>query len=211
MGANILNNLGLLPGHLAGMSRMSEQLTVVEALTRIESGDSAAADTLFELVYQDLRRRAAYYLAQHRGGGTLQPTAIVHEAYLKLAGATNQWKSKRHFFNAAAEAMRQIIVSHARTKAAQKRGGQAKRVDLDEADLAASSGQTDWEALDVALNELKREDERRYQVVMHRFFAGLEHAQIAEMLEVSERTVERDWKLAKMYLLGKLSTREESF
>ncbi|HEY7090493.1 MAG TPA: ECF-type sigma factor [Tepidisphaeraceae bacterium] len=186
---------------------MSDVPSVPEVLTRIEDGDGAAAQTLFALVYQDLRQRAAYYLAQQSSGSTLQPTAVVHEAYLKLAGAgERKWSSRRHFFNAAAEAMRQILVDHARRKHAQKRGGgEAQRVDLDSAVLAAPADQTDWESLDRALGELKTEDSRRYEVVMNRFFAGLPNAQIAQMLDVSERTVERDWKLARMYLLGKLS------
>ncbi|WP_428936865.1 ECF-type sigma factor [Fontivita pretiosa] len=179
-----------------------------------EGGRAAAAEELFPLVYQELRKRAAYYLAQHRPGNTLQATAIVHEAYLKLAGGDSprQYESQRHFFNAAAEAMRQILVDHARASKAQKRGGGATRLDIDRIDpqdpscKPETSDQLDLEALDRALGQLRQEDPRRYQVVMYRYFAGLEHKRIAELLEISQRTVERDWKLARQYLRGKLAS-----
>src|SRR5260221_7513575 len=145
---------------------MSDVDPISQVLTCIDAGDHAAAERLFPLVYQELRQRAAAILAGHRSGNTLQPTAVVHEAYLKIAaGAARQWQSRRHFFNAAAEAMRQILVDHARSKAAQKRGGSAKRVDLDQidldqADLATPAAGMDWESLDRALQQLKTEDPR---------------------------------------------------
>jgi len=191
---------------------------IATLLTRIEQsgggreGDrAAAAAELFPLVYHELRERAAYYLAQHRHGNTLQATAIVHEAYLKLAGGDSprRYESQRHFFNAAAEAMRQILVDHARSRKARKRGGGATRLDIDNIDPSCeseASGQIDLEALDRAMGQLQLEDPRRYQVVMYRYFAGLEHRRIAELLGISQRTVERDWKLARQYLRGKLSS-----
>lgn len=176
-------------------------------MTRIDSGDGAAASELLPLLYDELRRKAAYYLAREAPGNTLQATAIVHEAYMKLvAGGPRNFESRKHFFNAAAEAMRQILVDHARARGAVKRGRGGARVDLDAVDPPAASSVTDYVALDDALSELKTEDARRYQVVMYHHFAGLQNARIAELLDVSERTVERDWKLAKLCLLGKLSS-----
>jgi RNA polymerase sigma factor (TIGR02999 family) len=196
---------------------------IAALLTRIEQSHgrgnaeadrAAAAAELFPLVYQELRQRAACYLAQHRPDNTLQATAIVHEAYLKLAGGDSprRFESQRHFFNVAAEAMRQILLDHARAKKAAKRGGGAARVDIetidpqDRSSSPAAAGQFDLESLDRALQELRQEDPRRYQVVMYRYFAGLQHKRIAELLGVCQRTVERDWKLARQYLRGKLAS-----
>ncbi len=185
---------------------MQDESQISVLMTRIDSGDGAAAAELLPLLYDELRRKAAYYLAHEAPGHTLQPTAIVHEAYMKLvaAGARN-FQSRRHFFNAAAEAMRQILVDHARARGAIKRGGGAARMNLTDVAPPASDSDVDYVALDEALCELKEEDQRRHQVVMYRYFAGLQNAQIAELLDVSERTIERDWRLARMYLLAKLS------
>jgi RNA polymerase sigma factor (TIGR02999 family) len=179
---------------------------ITEILERVNDGDAAAFDDLVPLVYQELRRRAYRRLSAVKDGHTLQPTALVHEAYLKLAGGRPiAWQGSRHFYNAAAEVMKQIVLNHARASAAQKRGGHHNRVDLAGVDaVVESAGETDWDALDRALTELRAMGERRYQVVMLRYFAGLTDAQVAASLGVSEKTVERDWAAAKVFLRATL-------
>jgi RNA polymerase sigma factor (TIGR02999 family) len=198
---------------------------VTQILSELVGGDGRAADRLLPLVYDELRRRASFYMAQQNAGHTLQATALVHDAYVKLVGAPDgasarDFQSRQHFFHAAAEAMRQILVDHARARRASKRGGTARKVSLDDLQLSAADlgeavspgsspvadDEMDWEALDRALNELKRDDPRRHQVVMYRYFAGLTNAEVAQLMGVSDRTVERDWSLARAYLAGKLST-----
>jgi RNA polymerase sigma factor (TIGR02999 family) len=147
-------------------------------------------------------------MGQERGGHTLQPTALVHDAFVKLAGPAGgeiRWEGSRHFYNAAAEAMRRILVDHVRKHGAEKRGGAQRRVDLEGVDVPLAMDVTDWEGLDRAMADLQREDERRYQGVMYRFFAGLSEEQTAALMNISEKTVQRDWKAARMYLLTKLS------
>jgi RNA polymerase sigma factor (TIGR02999 family) len=163
-------------------------------------------DELMPLVYQELRRKAAWHMAKERAGHTLQTTAVVHEAFARMVGNIEAvpWESSRHFYNIAAEVMRQLLVDHARRRGAEKRGGKLQRVDLDKVDVAFSPDDTDWLSLDQALDSLKREDDRRYQVVMLRYFAGLPEEQIAKQLGVSEKTVQRDWKVARMFLLAQL-------
>jgi len=181
------------------------QVTVI--LDRLNQGEDGAFEELIPLVYQELRRRANRRLAGAGAGHTLQPTALVHEAYVKLAGGRGiSWKGSRHFYNAAAEVMRQIVLNHARSHAAVKRGGQLKRVELEGVEaVLPQDDQTDWEALDRALVQLRAMDERRYQVVMLRYFTGLTDAQVAEALGLSERTVERDWAAARLFLRATLS------
>ena len=178
-------------------------------LDRVNRGDRGALDELVPLVYDELRRKAAAYMSRPGNAGhTLQPTALVHEAFARMVGSggenAGRWQTSRHFFHAAAEVMRQVLVDHARRKGAAKRGGKLRRVDLDAVDVEAADDETDWEALDRALSELKAMDDRRYQVVMLRYFAGLSDPQIAESLEVSQRTVERDWTTAKAFLRGRV-------
>lgn len=175
-------------------------------LNRINDGDARAMDELMPLVYQELRRKAAWYMAKERAGHTLQTTAVVHEAFARMVGNIESvpWESSRHFFNIAAEVMRQLLVDHARRRAAEKRGGKLQRVDLDNVDVPFSPDDTDWLGLDQALEALKKEDDRRYQVVMLRYFAGLPEEQIAKHLGVSEKTIQRDWKVARMFLLAQL-------
>lgn len=180
---------------------------VTQILDRLNRGDQQAFGELVPLVYQELRRRANRRLSAGSGGHTLQPTVLVHEAYLKLSGGrAGAWEGSRHFYNAAAEVMKQIVLDHARASAAQKRGGGLKRVELDGVEAVAPSGHpTDWEAMNRALTQLRQMDERRYQVVMLRYFAGLTDAEIARSLDVSEKTVERDWAAAKVFLHAALS------
>ncbi len=181
-------------------------------LERINGGDAAAMHQLIPLVYRELRERAAAYMARERTDHTLQATALVHEAFAKLVsgggvGADRRvpWESSRHFYNAAAEAMRQLLVDHARRHGAEKRGGGLARVELEGLDVVAPATGVDWRALDVALIELKKQDERRYQVVMLRYFAGLAEHDVAKVLGISEKTVQRDWKVSRMFLLAQLT------
>jgi len=177
------------------------ELTVL--LDRLNRGDQKAFDELVPLVYQELRSRAAFCLSG-KGNGTLDATALVHEAFLKLVGHDPSWDNSRHFYNAAAEVMRQILVSHARARGALKRGGSLARVELNDVPAQVGDDPADREALDAALQELRKADERRYRVVMLRYFAGLTDAEVARSLGVSEKTVRRDWVTAKLFLREKM-------
>jgi RNA polymerase sigma factor (TIGR02999 family) len=188
---------GTFPGFFLEGPDVSEVTLLLE---RINGGDSAAFDLLLPLVYQELRGRAAICFSGQIDGHTLQPTALVHEAFLRLAGSESPWENRRHFYNAASEVMRQILVSHYRAKTAQKRGGAARRVDLESLGAPDADDSTDWVAVDSALQALRQTDHRRYQVVMLKFFSGLTDAEVAQSLSVSEKTVERDWAIARVYL-----------
>jgi RNA polymerase sigma factor (TIGR02999 family) len=157
-----------------------------------------------------LRRRAKQLMDSERADHTLTPTALVHEAYLRVADRRSGFEGRRHFYNAAAQAMRRILVENARARGRAKRGGGAARADdvsLDtlEAQHALTSDAIDWLALDEALDALRSRDQRRHQVVMLRFFAGLGEAEVAELLGVDVRTVRRDWVTAKLWLYAHLS------
>lgn len=168
-----------------------------------------AAETLFPELYQELRRLAESRLGRERVGGTLQATALVHEAYLRVAGGTGegsvrQWDGKGHFFAAAATAMRRILVERARGRGRLKRGGDRQRVDLDDLALGADDESVDILALDAVLARLLAKDQRKHEVVMLRFFAGLPIERVAEELGVATATVERDWIFAKAWLFREL-------
>ncbi|MBC7772436.1 MAG: sigma-70 family RNA polymerase sigma factor [Pyrinomonadaceae bacterium] len=176
-----------------------------------EQADSAPAPPpltpaqLTAAVYQELHALASYFLQQERAGHTLQPTALVHEAYLKLADKTRiEWRSKPHFVAVAAEAMRRVLVDHARSYKAVKRGGGRARMQLDAGILAADE-EIDLLALDDAMNKLTALDARHGRVVELRFFGGLSVEQTAEILGVSARTVEMDWSLARAWLRQEMS------
>jgi RNA polymerase sigma factor (TIGR02999 family) len=174
---------------------------VTKLLHAVDSGESGAADELLPLVYEELRSRAGKLMAGERRDHTLQRTALVHEAYLKLVGARLGFQGRVHFFNAAAVAMRRILVDHATRRATLKRGGEHARVDLGVIDLADEPAeQMDWLELDGALKELEQVSPRQHQVVMLRFFSGRTESEIAELLEVSEATVQRDWGMARTWL-----------
>jgi RNA polymerase sigma factor (TIGR02999 family) len=173
---------------------------VTRILRRMEAGDGEAQDELLPLVYGDLLR-IARRRTPDTPGATLQPTALVNEAWLKLARAGASWKDRQHFLTAAAQAMRQILVDHARTKAALKRD--ARRVELEFLDgvqLEYEAAGTDLVALDEHLGVLRAADPGLAQVVDLRFFAGLQHQEIAELLDVTTRTIERRWQLARGWL-----------
>ena len=167
----------------------------------IELGDSRAAELLLPLVYGELRRLAAERLAQEAPGQTLQATALVHEAYLRLVGAEDPgWNGRGHFFAAAAEAMRRILIERARRVRALRRGGDRNRVDFDPADLAAPERSDDLLALDEALNQLTIKHARKAELVKLRYFAGLTIEQAAETLGISLATAHRDWNYARAWL-----------
>jgi RNA polymerase sigma factor (TIGR02999 family) len=168
-------------------------------------GEKAAFDELMPLVYDELRRMAKRQWRGQRAGQTLDATALIHEAYLRLADQTEvRWQNRAHFFGVAAKAMRHIVVDHVRTRRAAKRGGAARRVPLDAVSVAIERP-VDVVALDDALQSLAALDQRKSQVVELKYFGGLAVREIAEVLHVSEETVARDWRLARTWLLRELS------
>lgn len=180
---------------------------VTRILSQIESGDPSAAEQLLPLVYNELRQLAAARLAQEKPGQTIQPTALVHEAYLRLVDAAQQtqWDSRGHFFAAAAQAMRRILVENARRKNSLKRGGGLQRVEADVATLECVTNQLDLVALDEALFKLAAKDARKAQLVELRFFSGLTMEQAARALGVSLSTAESDWTYARAWLHREMS------
>ena len=180
---------------------------VMQTLLAIESGDSEAAARLLPLVYRELRDLAGLLMARKRPGETLQPTALVHEAYLRLVRKGGAGRHGRaYFFAAASRAMRDILVEAARRKASLKRGGGRRRVDMDVGEQPVEGPRPDdMLALDAALEKLESEDPRKGQIVHLRFFAGLEIAEIAELLEISEATVKREWRYVRAWLRRELS------
>jgi RNA polymerase sigma factor (TIGR02999 family) len=175
---------------------------VTHILQAIENGDAQAANELLPLVYQELRRLAAHKMANEAPGHTLQPTALVHEAWLHLGGdAQANWQNRAHFFGAAAEAMRRILVDRARQKKALKRGGDLKRVDLDAVELASPMPDDELLALDEALDRLATVDTRAAEMVKLCFFVGLTQEEAARELGISLSTAERVWGFARSWLL----------
>ncbi len=175
-------------------------------LSRIEHGDPDAAEQLLPLVYDELRKLAAARLANEKPGQTLQATALVHDAYIRLVDVeqAQQWDSRGHFFAAAAEAMRRILVESARRKARVRHGGEAQRVELDPNLISHPSRDEDLIALDEALHRLEQVDARKASLVKLRYFAGLTMPEAAKALGVSLATAERDWSFARAWLLREL-------
>src|SRR5947209_6569307 len=175
---------------------------VTRILSAIERGDPQAADQLLPLVYDELRKLAAQRLAQEKPGQTLEATALVHEAYLRLVDGEKiqRWNSRGHFFAAAAEAMRRILVENARRKKTAKAGGHQRRVALSVVEPAVEEPRVDLLALDEALALLEAKDKRKADVIKLRFFAGLTNVRAAEALGVSPATAEIDWAYAKAWL-----------
>jgi RNA polymerase sigma factor (TIGR02999 family) len=180
---------------------------VTQLLNAIEQGDPQAAAQLLPLVYDELRRLAARKLAQERPGQTLQATALVHEAYLRLVGSSPEqpWHNRGHFCAAAAEAMRRILVENARRKASLKRGGTKQRVPFDHVEAIAEESPEQLLALDEALTELEQHDAQAARLVKLRYFAGLSHQQAAEALDITRRAADRLWALARAWLRQRLS------
>ncbi|MBL9126729.1 MAG: sigma-70 family RNA polymerase sigma factor [Verrucomicrobiales bacterium] len=172
-----------------------------EMLNRAETGTPEAAEALFPVVYEELRRIAAAQLAREAPGQTLQPTALVHEAWMRLSGeGTRAWQGRRHFVSAASEAMRRILVDRARRKQRLKRGGDPERVELDESGWASPMADEQILEVNAALDRLEKEDAELAQIVKMRFFAGLNHDEAAAALGVNEKTVRRRWELARVRL-----------
>ena len=179
---------------------------ISELLVAWGDGDEAALERLMPLVYDELKRLAHRYMRGERVGHTLQTTALVNEAYLRLAKWKDvHWQNRAQFFAVSAQMMRRILVDFARERQYQKRGGGALQVSLSEAAAFAGGPETDLVALDEALTALAKVDRRKAQMVEMRFFGGLSIAEVAEVLKVSEETVNRDWRLAKVWLLRELS------
>lgn len=178
---------------------------VTELLVDWRNGNKAAFDSLFAVVYEELRRLASGYMRRERADHTLRTTALVHEAYLKLVKQSDSPLQNRiHFFAVAAKVMRQILIDHARTRHYQKRGGVAERISLEEAMIISNQRADELLALDQALTELAALDKRQSQIVEMRYFGGLTIAESAEFLKVSPDTVTRDWNMSKAWLYRRL-------
>jgi RNA polymerase sigma factor (TIGR02999 family) len=175
-------------------------------LTAVVNGDSSASERLFPVVYEELRRLARAQMAGERPDQTLQPTALVHEAYLRLVGEGDiRWNSRAHFFGAAALAMRRILVESARRRKQLKRGGEFNRVPLTDAAVLPDTEPVDMVALDGALTRLEARDPRKSQIVMLRYFAGLTVEQTGAAMELSPATVKTEWSSARAWLLREVS------
>jgi len=185
-------------------SSLSQQ-RVTDLLTRWSNGDDAALAELTPLVYEELRHLAHRQMRAERSDHTLQTTALVNEAYLRLADQTNQrWQNRAHFFAVAARAMRQILVSYARSQRSQKRGGGALKVELDEAAIVSPEESKEIVELHEALERLAALDSRQARVVELKYFGGLNYDEMAEVLKISRVTVRRDWEFAKVWLYTEL-------
>ena len=179
---------------------------VTQILNAIEQGDPRATEELLPLVYEELRLLAAQKLSHESPGQTLQATALVHEAYIRLVEAKEQnWNSRNHFFMAAAEAMRRILVENARRKKRLKRGGKQYRLTLDEASIITEKQDIDLLALDEALAKLEEEDPEKASIVKLRYFVGMTTSQSAEILKISLPTANRHWSYAKSWLFREIS------
>jgi RNA polymerase sigma factor (TIGR02999 family) len=185
---------------------------VTHILSQIESGDPSASEQLLPLVYDELRKLAAQKLAQEKPGQTLEATALVHEAYLRLLGSAEepQWDNRRHFFAAAAEAMRRILVENARRKQAHKHGGGRHRQDLDADAFAAREPNLDLLALDVALRRLTEHDPLKARLVELRYFAGLTGDQAAAVLGISPSSADRQWVYTRAWLRREMGSGVET-
>jgi RNA polymerase sigma factor (TIGR02999 family) len=182
------------------MNAAAPNPAVTQLLVRWTEGDQQALADLLPLVYDELRRLARRYLQQERPGHTLQSTALVHEAYLRLVDQNVSWQNRAHFFGIAAQMMRRILVDHARSRSAAKRGDGACRVTLDEGLVALAERDLDLVALDAALSNLAKIDPQQAKIVELRFFAGLSIEDTSEALHISPATVKRDWAMAKAWL-----------
>jgi RNA polymerase sigma factor (TIGR02999 family) len=182
---------------------------VTQMLRAASGGDPKASADLLPLVYSELRKLARARMAKTPPGNTLQPTALVHDAYMRLVGSDDpSWDSRGHFFGAAALAMRQILVEQARRKAGRKHGGNRKRIDIDAMEPTIEPPSEDVLALDEAMTQLEQADPRQARIVMLRYYAGLTTEETAAALGVSTRTVEREWRFARTFLFALLSDPE---
>jgi RNA polymerase sigma factor (TIGR02999 family) len=185
---------------------MSSQSSVTQLLNDATNGQRKALDELLPMVYNELRRLADHYLGRERREHTLQATALVHEAYLRLVDQTSiNWQNRAHFFSVAAQVMRHILVDHARAHQAAKRGGGSGKLSLDDAVNFFEQRDVNLVALDEALAELAQLDPQQSQVVELRFFGGLSIEEVAEVLKISEGTVRYDWRMAKAWLYREMN------
>jgi RNA polymerase sigma factor (TIGR02999 family) len=188
------------------MSAAPSDHPVTQLLQAAAGGEGRASAELLPLVYDELRRLADSQLRKAPPGHTLQPTALVHEAYLRLVGSADPgWQGRGHFFFAAARAMHDILVEHARRKLSLKRGGGRKRMDPSQVTLAVEVPPDEMLALSESLQRLEKREPRKHQIVLLRFFAGMTNEEAAEMLGVTTRTVERDWRFARAWLHRELA------
>jgi RNA polymerase sigma factor (TIGR02999 family) len=193
---------------LANLSKAAFMTNVTQILSEIEHGDPAATERLLPIVYEELRKLAAARLAHEKPGQTLQATALVHEAYLRLVGGESReqpWNSRGHFFAAAAEAMRRILVNRARDKGRIKRGGERHRIDLDHIEIALDTADLELIEVDDAIQALASQDDIGAKLVKLRFFAGLTLGEAAESLGIPRRTADRHWAYARAWLYDQLS------
>jgi RNA polymerase sigma factor (TIGR02999 family) len=182
---------------------------ITNLLHKARNGDKAAMDHLLPLIYGQLKSLAHHQLLNERSAHTLNTTALVHEAYVKLVGTVEmEWKSRAHFLAVASQAMRRILIDYARARLAEKRGGNEVRVTLKEEEHGLNLRSEELVALDSALERLKALDERQFQVVEYHFFGGLTYDEIAEVLSISEATVRRDWRMARAWLSQKLGGKQ---
>ena len=173
-------------------------------LDRVQQGDPRAAEELLPLVYDELRKLAAFKMSNEAAGHTLQPTALVHEAWLKLAGSNQEWRNRKHFFGAAAEAMRRILIDRARKRHRSRHGHGLERIDLSQVDVAVESDDDTLLAVDEALSRLAEESPERAELVKLRYFVGLSLPDAAETLGISESTAKRQWNYVRAWLFRKL-------
>lgn len=184
----------------------THQHQITQLLAEWSEGNQSALDELYPLVYEELHRLARRYMSRERKGHTLQTTALINEAYVRLVDQKNvRWANRSHFFAISAQIMRRILIDHARRHAYAKRGGGAKQVSLEEAAIVAPDQASELVRLDEALKTLAKLDERRCHVVELRYFGGLSNEEIAGVLKVSENTVTRDWNLARAWLYQQLA------
>lgn len=182
---------------------------ITELLVRWSGGNQEALDQLYPLVYDELHRLARRFMSRERKGHTLQATALINEAYVRLVDQTHaRWQNRTHFFAISAQIMRRILVDHARRNLYAKRGGGAQRISFDEVALVAVDRASEFVLLDEALKSLAEIDERRSQVVELRYFGGLDNKEIAGVLNISENTVTRDWNMARAWLYQQLGESE---
>lgn len=185
---------------------MSQITQILEASGR---GEGCASSELLPLMYDELRRHASARMAHEVAGQTLQPTALVHEAWLRLFGTGEaRWQNRAHFFGAAAEAMRRILIEKARGKARLKRGGDMVRLDIEQVELAATMPEEKVLLIDDALEQLRKQDAEKARVVVLKFYGGLTNQEVAESMDLTERTIERHWAYAKAWLFQSIRAQQ---
>lgn len=185
----------------------SEASEITQVLHEWNSGDERARERLIPFVYDELRRQARRMMSAERRGHTLQPTALVHEAFMRLSAESGiEWKNRSHFFGIASRLMRQILIDHARLHATAKRGNRAIHFSLDDVQIPAEERADSLLVLNDVLDRLEKFDEQQAKIVEMRFFGGMSNAEIAENLDISERTVVRDWQAARLWLCRELNS-----